>query len=276
MTDSTGRVIDYLRISITDRCNLRCIYCMPPEGICLLPHSNILTYDEITSFSKLAVSKGIRKIRITGGEPLVRKDVEKLIALLASIEGLADLSLTTNGQLLEEKAALLKSAGLQRINISLDTLDPEHYRLITRGGTLNAVLSGIRAAQRAGFEPIKINCVINMDAITKNSLQNEHQEAQKEAMLQFAQKEGLELRFIHCMSLEQGTFSVVEGGSGGDCTRCNRLRLTANGMLKPCLFNDIEYDIRAMGYSEALEAAVLNKPPKGTYNSSGNFYAIGG
>ena len=266
MTDSVGRVISYLRISITDRCNLRCIYCMPPQGVRLLPHSDILTYDQIVAFATLAVSKGISKVRITGGEPLVRKDVEKLIAMLASIDGLVDLSLTTNGQLLAEKASTLKAAGLHRINISLDTLDPEQYRQITRGGTLYPVLTGIRAAQRAGLEPVKINCVIDVET----------QEAQKETMRLFAQKEGLELRFIHRMSLHSGDFSVVEGGSGGDCAHCNRLRLTANGMVKPCLFSNLEYNIRTMGYLEALEAAVLNKPPKGTCNSSGHFYAIGG
>jgi len=257
---------------------------MPPQGIRLLSHSDILSYDQIAAFSQLAVGKGIRKIRITGGEPLVRKNVEKLIAMLAPIQGLTDLSLTTNGQLLVEKAALLKAAGLQRINVSLDTLDPDRYRQITNGGSLNAVLLGIRAAQRAKLEPVKINCVVDIDHAVRERRQEERQgkrqeerrEAQKEAMRQFAQKEGLELRFIHCMSLHKGDFSMVEGGSGGDCAHCNRLRLTANGMLKPCLFSDIEYNIRAMGYLEALDAAVLNKPPKGTRNNTGNFSAIGG
>jgi len=239
---------------------------MPPRGIDLLSHSDILSYDEIAAFSQIAAAKGIRKIRITGGEPLVRKEVEKLIAMLASIQGINDLSLTTNGQLLEEKAPILKDAGLHRVNISLDTIDPELYARITRGGSLSKVLLGIRAAQRAGLEPVKLNCVID----------DETPEAHKEEMRRFAQKEGLVLRFIHRMSLTQGTFSIVEGGSGGDCAHCNRLRLTANGMLKPCLFSDIEYDIRGMGYASAFDAAVQNKPPKGTCNSSGNFYAIGG
>lgn len=265
MTDSTGRIINYLRISVTDRCNMRCIYCMPAEGIPLRTHSDILTYDEITTFSKLAVSMGITKIRITGGEPLVRKDIERLIGMLANIEGLKDLSLTTNGQLLEEKAEALRLAGLQRVNISLDTLDAERYRIITRGGDINKTIRGIRAAQRAGFDPIKINCVVD-----------ESQQSQKEMLRQFAREEGLEVRFISRMSLAHGTFSVVEGGSGGDCAHCNRLRLTAGGMLKPCLFNEIEYDIRDMGYIEALEAAVHNKPLKGTHNRSGDFYTIGG
>ena len=273
MTDRFGRDINYLRISVTDRCNLRCAYCMPPEGIPLRTHNEMLTYNEIAAFATFAVSKGIHKIRITGGEPLVRKGIEKLIAMLAAIDGVHDLCLTTNGQLLEEKAAQLKSAGLHRINISLDTLDPEQYRIITRGGALSPVLAGIRAAQRIELEPIKINCVIGLDTTPPH---HEYQEAQKEEMRRFAQKEGLQLRFIHQMSLEQGTFSIVEGGSGGDCTHCNRLRLTADGKLKPCLFSDLEYDIRTMGYPEAWEAAIGNKPLKGVRNRSGSFYAIGG
>jgi cyclic pyranopterin phosphate synthase len=239
---------------------------MPPQGVPLLHHSAILSYDQITDFAKLAVSKGISKIRVTGGEPLVRKEIEKLITKLALIDGIADLSLTTNGQLLNQKAAHLKAAGLQRINISLDSLDPEQYRLITRGGEVGNVLEGIKAAQRVGLSPIKINCVVHI----------EHHDTQKEVMQQFAQREGLELRFIHQMSLHQGHFSVVEGGSGGDCARCNRLRLTANGMLKPCLFSDLEYNIRSMGYAEALEATLIHKPPKGTQSHYGSFYRIGG
>ena len=266
MTDPFARTIDYLRISVTDRCNLRCTYCMPPQGVPLRTHNDILTYHEIAAFTAFAVSKGVRKVRITGGEPLVRKNIETLISMLAAMEGITDLSLTTNGQLLEEKAALLKSAGLQRINISLDSLDPEQYRSITRGGKLHPVLLGIRAAQYSGLWPIKINCVLD----------EEHREAQKEALCAFAQKEGLEVRFIHRMSLQDGHFSVVEGGSGGDCAHCNRLRLTADGTLKPCLFSDLGYNIRSMGYAKALHAAVENKPMKGAYNSSGSFYEIGG
>ena len=269
MTDSFGRTIDYLRISITDRCNLRCVYCMPSEGVLLRTHRDILTYDQIAAFTTFAVSKGIKKIRITGGEPLVRKGAEQLIAMLSQIDGINDLALTTNGQLLQEKAPLLKAAGLHRVNISLDTLNPERYTQITRGGELSRTLAGIRAAQAAGLNPVKINCVVNIDT--------DHQERlSKEVMRQFARQEGLEVRFIRCMSLREGTFSVVEGGSGGDCARCSRLRLTADGMLKPCLFSDIAYNIRTMGYTNALETALLNKPQKGTYSRSGSFYGIGG
>jgi len=239
---------------------------MPPQGVPLRTHADILTYDQITAFTALAVSLGIRKVRITGGEPLVRKNLQQLIAMLSQIEGITDLALTTNGQLLKEKAVTLKAAGLHRVNVSLDTIDPALYAQITRGGMLQLTLAGIRAAQTAGLNPVKINCVID----------DEHQEPHKEAMRQFALKEGLQVRFIHRMSLPNGRFSVVEGGTGGDCARCNRLRLTSDGMLMPCLFSDLAYNICSMGYTQALEAALLNKPPKGTCNRSENFYTIGG
>jgi cyclic pyranopterin phosphate synthase len=280
---------------------------MPPEGVPLRTHNDMLTYDEIVAFSRLAVSRGVYRIRITGGEPLVRKGVEELIAMLAEIEGVVDIALTTNGQLLKEKAALLKAAGLHRVNISLDTLHPERYRIITRGGDIRKTLEGIRAAKEAGLEPVKINCVIDIEEslydVTPFDIQDGDAECQKrqveihepdavpkvpqtmpqsahaihvETMRHFAQKEGLQIRFIHRMSLAHGTFSVVEGGTGGDCTHCNRLRLTADGKLKPCLFSNLEYSIRAMGHTAALEAALHNKPQRGTHNSVGSFYEIGG
>ena len=279
MTDCFGRTINYLRISVTDRCNLRCIYCMPTQGIRLITHNDILTYDEITAFTALAVSKGVHKVRITGGEPLVRKDLEQLIFMLSKIEGITDLSLTTNGQLLTQKALQLKTAGLHIVNISLDTLDPDLYTQITRGGALEQTLAGIRAAKQAGLYPIKINCVIginNEHAERRGVLNTPINNDQKDQIHQFAQKEGLEVRFIHRMSLQRGHFSVVEGGSGGDCTHCNRIRLTANGMLKPCLFSDLAYSIREMGYAKALEATLQNKPSRGAFNLSGTFYGIGG
>jgi len=267
LTDPNGRVIDYLRISITDRCNLRCIYCMPPEGVPLRTHGDMLTYDEIVAFAAFAVSRGIRKIRITGGEPLVRKGVENLVAMLAAIEGVSDLSLTTNGQLLAAMAPQLKAAGLHRVNISLDTLDPELYTRITRGGVLEQTLAGIRTAIEVGLNPVKINCVTGIDFIP---------ESEHTRLLQFARDHALHIRFIRRMSLAQGIFSVVDGGSGGDCGRCNRLRLTADGILKPCLFSDLGYNIRTMGHSKALEAAVQNKPLAGTHSQLGSFYGIGG
>jgi len=247
---------------------------MPPEGVPLHTHSDILSYNEIAAFAALAVSGGVRKVRITGGEPLVRKGVEQLVAMLSQIDGINDLALTTNGQLLKEKAPLLKAAGLHRVNVSLDTLDPKRYAQITRGGAIEQTLAGIRAAQRIGLNPVKINCVLSQPG--QHDALPEQRDAQMEEMRQFAQKEGLQVRFIHRMSLEEGHFSIVEGGSGGDCAHCNRLRLTAQGFLMPCLFSDLTFNIRTMGYATALEAALQNKPHRGTRNRSGNFYAIGG
>ena len=159
LKDSFQRTIDYMRISITDRCNLRCIYCMPPEGLVPIEHKEILSYEEIVRILRVAVDIGVRKIRITGGEPLVRKNVSYLIASIKNIEGIKDLSLTTNGVLLEQYAEELADAGIDRVNISLDSLRPDRYSEITRGGDIDIVLNGIEAAERAGLIPIKINMV---------------------------------------------------------------------------------------------------------------------
>jgi len=265
MFDRYNRLINYLRISVTDRCNLRCTYCMPEDGIRLLDHSDILSFEEITEFTKLAVAGGITKVRLTGGEPLVRKGIVDLVAMLAAIEGLEDLSMTTNGILLPKFAADLKRAGLNRVNISLDTVNPDSYCQITRNGELKLVLEGIEAARSAGLEPIKINCVL---------LGQPDDETQK--LKQFCEERGLSLRFIHQMNLKTGEFSTVEGGEGGNCSKCNRVRLLANGDIKPCLFSDLAYNIRKLGHQEALNLALGNKPKAGTYNKSGEFYNIGG
>jgi len=158
--DRFNRSINYLRISVTDRCNLRCRYCMPEEGVVGMNHRDMLTFEEITESVRVAVGMGIDKIRITGGEPLVRKDIVNLVAMISAVEGAKDLTMTTNGIFLEEFARPLKEAGLQRINISLDTMDADRYRKITRGGDLNRVLNGIKAAKEAGLTPVKINCVV--------------------------------------------------------------------------------------------------------------------
>ena len=160
LSDSFQRPIDYLRISVTDRCNLRCIYCMPAEGIRLLRHEDILTYEEIHRVAEAAAELGIKKVRITGGEPLVRAGLPELIQMLAKIAAIDDIALTTNGILLSGYAAELKDAGLRRVNISLDTLKPDKFKFITRGGNLTDVLEGIQAASDAGLNPIKINVVV--------------------------------------------------------------------------------------------------------------------
>ena len=159
MIDAHGRKINYLRLSVTDRCNLRCRYCMPADGFPLLPRGEILSYEELLLIARTAVSLGIEKIRVTGGEPLVRREILGFLSRLAGIPGLRQLVLTTNGLLLEEMAAPMKSAGVQRLNISIDSLVPENFRRITRGGEVSRVLSGIAAAEAAGF-PIKLNMVV--------------------------------------------------------------------------------------------------------------------
>ena len=266
MYDRYNRHINYLRISVTDRCNLRCRYCMPEEGVTLMDHRDILSFEEITEVVKVAVSLGVDKFRITGGEPLVRKDIVTLVSMIAAIEGVKDLSMTTNGILLEQLALPLKEAGLKRVNISLDTTNEEKFKEITRGGDINRVLKGIEAAKRAGLEPIKINCVVYKSS----------NEGDAKQVKEFCRLNKLQVRFIHQMNLETGEFSVVEGGEGGNCHLCNRLRLTANGMVKPCLFDEDEFSVRELGAEKALLTALNIKPLNGCLNTKGSFYNIGG
>lgn len=266
MYDRFNRKINYLRISVTDRCNLRCRYCMPEEGITLISHDEILTYDEITEFTRSAVAMGIDKVRLTGGEPLVRKDLPVLVEMLAGIRGIKDLSMTTNGTLLSRYAKQLAVAGLNRVNVSLDSMDPLKYAWITRGGKLKDALEGIEAAIENRLTPVKLNCVVKE---SKN-------EPDARMVTSYAREKGLEVRYIRQMNLEHGEFTVVEGGEGGNCARCNRLRLTSNGKVKPCLFSDLEYDIRTLGAEEAIRMALDNKPASGTVNSKSRFYNIGG
>jgi len=266
MYDNFNRKINYLRISITDRCNLRCRYCMPESGIKLLQHQDILSLEEIVDFTRIAVSKGIDKVRVTGGEPLVRKGVVNLVKLLADIKGIKDLSMTTNGVLLEEFAKPLAEAGLNRINISLDTVDPDRYSELTRGGDLKNVIKGIVAAKAARLTPIKINCVVNESSEEPDAI----------GVKAFCETMGLEVRFIHRMNLHTGEFEIVEGGSGGNCELCNRLRLSSDGKLRPCLFNDIAINIRETGYEKAIDLAIAQKPECGTVSSLNKFNEIGG
>ena len=266
MYDHFNRRISYLRVSVTDRCNLRCTYCMPAEGVKLLNHNDILSFEEIAEVVREAVGLGITKVRITGGEPLVRKGIISLVEKIAAIDGISDFGLTTNGILLQEFAADLAGAGLHRINISLDTVDPEKFRSITRGGNIQQVFDGIRAAKTAGLTPVKINCVVR----------NSSDEPDARAVREFCKEKGLEARFIHEMSLADGRFTIVENGHGGDCVNCNRLRLTANGMIRPCLFSSIQFSTRELGIRAALEKAVGLKPEKGSVNVNGGFHNIGG
>jgi GTP 3',8-cyclase len=266
MYDRFNRSINYLRISVTDRCNLRCIYCMPESGITLLNHKDILSFDEIVGFTRVAVSQGVTKVRITGGEPLVRKGIVTMVRMIAELEGIEDLSMTTNGVLLKQFAHDLKVAGLHRVNVSLDTIDPVEFAAITRTGNIADVIEGIFEAKSAGLLPVKINCVIK----------ESKEEASAQAVTKFCAENGLEIRYIPQMDLVNGHFSTVSGGTGGNCELCNRLRLTASGKLKPCLFSDMELDVRKLGYNEALRLAVELKPECGTSNNTGSFYNIGG
>jgi cyclic pyranopterin phosphate synthase len=239
---------------------------MPEDGVKPLRHQDILTLEEIFEFSKIAVANGINKIRLTGGEPLVRKNIVHLVKLLSGIKGLDDLSLTTNGILLEEYAGPLAEAGLKRVNISLDTLDPDKFRKITRGGDITKVLTGITAAKEAGLIPIKINCVVDKSS----------SEPDAALVKEFCKNQNLQVRFIHQMNLETGEYAIVEGGTGGDCTSCNKLRLSSDGILRPCLFNDLSFNVRELGFEKAFVAAIKSKPQCGTNSLKNSFYTIGG
>jgi len=266
MLDSFDRTINYLRISVTDRCNLRCKYCMPEEGVELMHHKDILSFEEIRDIVRICVRLGIDKVRITGGEPLVRKGIVDLVEMLAAIDGIKDLSMTTNGTLLSQFAVPLAKAGLHRVNISLDTLNHEKYREITRVGDIQNVLTGIEAAVEAGLTPIKINCVIK----------ESREETDAREVEAFCSEHGFHVRFIKEMNLRSGVFSTVMGGDGGNCKSCNRLRLTANGKIKPCLFSDLEFDVRELGIEQAIIRAIGKKPESGTENLVNSFSNIGG
>jgi len=253
MIDSFGRLINYLRISVTDRCNLRCKYCMPDGLARLLRHEEILTFEEI-------------EVRLTGGEPLVRRDIEQLVAMLAKIEGIQDLAMSTNGILLADHADALAAAGLHRVNISLDSTDPQRYAEITGGGDVQQVFAGIEAAREAGLVPIKLNCVVTESSAETDAL----------AVAQFARENDLEARFIHMMDFATGKFSVVEGGRGGDCPRCNRVRLSSDGLVRPCLFSDLTFSIRELGAAQALEQAIRQKPATGGPCTHNWMHGIGG
>lgn len=265
MFDRFERNITYLRVSVTDRCNLRCVYCMPEDGIHWMKKEDILSIEEIAEVIKTGATLGIQKIRLTGGEPLVRKGIVELVERINRVQGINEITMTTNGILLPDFAVDLKKAGLNRVNISLDSISAEQYKSITRGGELEKVIAGIRAAKNAGLTPVKINVV---------KLGSEEQDFH--ALREFAAAEGVQLRFITQMDLRTGEFEPVEGGEGGNCLICNRLRLTANGMIKPCLFSNREFNVKEFGIREAFLKALNAKPEKGAVNKIGSFYNIGG
>src|ERR1700722_1080924 len=283
LIDSYGRVHTNLRISVTDRCNVRCFYCMPEEGVKFVPRSEILAFEEIERIARIAVGLGIDKIRVTGGEPLVRKDLPVLIARLNAIPGLRDLALTTNGVQLAELAEPLYKAGLRRINVHLDTLDRARFRQITRRDDLDKVLAGIAAARRLGFGPIKLNAVAIKNLIEPDIV----------PLARFARENSFEVRFIEFMPLDAqqlwdrgkvlladdiirilereidllipvapadprapaleyrfadgiGSVGFIASISRPFCMSCNRLRLTADGKLRSCLFAIEEDDVKGL------------------------------
>jgi cyclic pyranopterin phosphate synthase len=265
MFDSFNRRINYLRISVTDRCNLRCEYCMPAEGIQLIPRERILKFTEIAEITRVAVGMGVSKVRITGGEPLVRRRIVELVEMIAGIDGVEDFGMTTNAIALRQFAQPLRDAGLHRLNVSLDTIDPRHYRQLTRCGQLADAIAGIDAAIAAGFDPIKLNCVI----------QKSSDESDARGVAAFGAERGLQVRFIRKMNLAAGEFWQVEGGEGGKCSSCNRLRLSSDGKLYPCLFSDLSYDVRELGIETAIHRALEGKPESG-HKASREFTTLGG
>lgn len=252
MLDSFDRTIDYLRISVTDRCNLRCVYCMPAEGIPLLRHEDILSLEEIARVARAAVGLGIRKIRLTGGEPLVRKGILDLVSLLRPIPGLEILGMTTNGTLLATVASELKARGLDSVNISLDTLDPGRYSALTRGGRLTDALSGIDAAVRAGL-PVKINTVV-FDGDPEGDL---------ERVAAFCEERGLRHQRIRQYDLAGLKQDQEDYERPPRCGDCNRIRLLADGSLKPCLHSDLSVPVDFSDIEESLRTCVRAKPGRG-------------
>ncbi|MBF4692915.1 GTP 3',8-cyclase MoaA [Fusibacter ferrireducens] len=298
MIDGYGRKINYLRLSITDRCNLRCQYCMPEEGVEKLKHSDILSLEEIDKMVESFVSLGIDKIRITGGEPLVRHGIVSLVEMIHKHPEIKDLALTTNGLLLKKMAKSLKDAGLDRVNISIDSLKPEKYFQMTRGGVLGNVLEGIEEAKRVGLTPIKLNVVIiggfNDDEI--------------EDFVRMTEDEAIDVRFIELMPIGEvakwsiknyvpntavldkvpelvpveskdpaspakyyklpngkGKVGLISPISCKFCTNCNRIRLTSEGKLKYCLHSDIEFDLKKaledqLDLTTYIQQSVLKKP----------------
>ena len=306
ITDRYQRRIDYLRVSITDRCNLRCIYCMPLQGVAKLDHRDILTYEEFLRLIRVAVNMGITKVRLTGGEPLVRKGVIDFCRRLAEIVGLQSLSITTNGVLLEEFAQDVYASGIRRVNVSLDTLQSQKFLRITRRDEFHKVWRGIQAAKEAGLNPIKINVVvmrgINDDEVldlAKLTLDSPFHVrfiefmnigSNDEAVLQhYVSTDDILAKLSEFAPLEQvivrqtngparhfrwpdakGRIGIISPISHHFCPTCNRLRLTADGKLRNCLFSDQEVDIKSplrsgatdSELSEIIRVSIDNKPEK--------------
>ena len=265
MLDSFDREINYMRISVTDRCNLKCVYCMPEEGIIKKHHDDILRYEQIYDIVKEASKLGISKIRITGGEPLVRKNIEELIKMIRSIENIDKVAMTTNGILLEPIAYKLKEAGLNSINISLDTLDSERYKTITRGGDLFSAIRGIEEAYKLGFK-LKINVVI-YDEISKKELPK---------LYEFAKSVNAELQTIKFYNINEQKEDTLEYDRPAKCKYCNRIRLLSDGYLLSCLHSNIKVKVDFNDIRGSIIKAINIKPENGSYSDIKSLSMIGG
>jgi len=294
LVDAFRRPITYLRVSVTDRCNLRCVYCMPEAGLPWIAKPDILTYEEITSIVRAAASIGVRSIRLTGGEPLIRRDLDRLVAMIGAIPGIDDIALSTNALLLAEQAPALAAAGLRRVNISLDTLHEDRFTAIARRPGLAKVLAGINAAIAAGLSPVKINCVVMRGA----------NDDELEAFAELTRERAVHIRFIEVMPVTEnvalqrdawvssdevltrlgalgalrpvpnphgngpartfaydgapGTVGVISPLAHDYCETCNRVRLSADGRLKLCLFGDNMIDLRTPLRTGGGEAAIVD------------------
>lgn len=281
MLDGFGRRVEYLRISVTDKCNLRCVYCMPEEGLPWLKREQLLSFEEIAGIVRVMAGIGLRRVRITGGEPLVRRDLPVLVRLLRAVPGIEDIALSTNAVLLEEQAEALREAGVDRLNVSLDSLRPERIDAISRRpGSAEAIFRGLEAAERAGFAPIKLNCVVmrgrNDDEVVdfaamtrerpwhvrfievmptgENLGVSQEEYVSSDEMLERIRAIG-ELAPVagpggngpatyFALPGAAGTIGVITPMSHNYCDRCNRMRLTADGQLRPCLFGEMQTDLR--------------------------------
>ena len=294
MKDNFGREIKYLRLSVTELCNLRCRYCMPEDGVCKKSHADMLTAEEMVTAVRAAASLGIKKIRITGGEPLVKRNVVSLCSSIAKVEGIEEVCITTNATLLKDLALPLREAGVSRVNLSMDTLNEEKYRYITRRGRLEDALEGMEAALSAGFDKVKLNVVLiggfNDDEIP--------------TIAELSRRYPMDVRFIELMPMHDGgefgqaayipcakvleylpdaeklgqegvaemyrlsgalgRIGLISPVSAHFCGTCDRLRLTADGKLKPCLHSPVEYPIKGMTQEQMaaeMKRAILSKPP---------------
>jgi cyclic pyranopterin phosphate synthase len=265
MFDRFDREITYLRISVTDKCNLRCRYCMPAEGVPLRRHEDLLSLEQLAEAARAAVGLGVTKVRLTGGEPLVRRGIVELVRMIAAIPGLHDLALTTNGTLLAARASELRDAGLDSVNISLDTLDAARYREITRGGSLDEALAGVHAARAQGL-PLKINMVV-LDHESRREI---------EAMKRYCASIGARLQLINHFDLARNKRDDYSFDRPPSCAGCNRIRLLADGTLKPCLHSDDEVRLDPARLRESFREAILAKPRHGGACTSRSMRQIGG